>query len=56
MPRRPDLTLSIIPIVLGSGKPLFGELGAELVLHLESTQSWPSGLAQLRYRAKRSTL
>ena len=51
-----DLTLSIIPIVLGSGKPLFGELGAELVLHLESTQSWPSGLAQLRYRAKRSTL
>jgi dihydrofolate reductase len=51
-----DLTLSIIPSVLGGGRPLFGELGAELVLHLESTQSWPSGLAQLRYRAKRSTL
>lgn len=51
-----DLTLSIIPIVLGSGKPLFGELGVELPLHLESTHSWPSGLAQLRYRAKRSTL
>lgn len=51
-----DLTISIIPIVLGSGVPLFGELGAELPLHLESTQSWPTGLAQLRYRAKRSTL
>lgn len=51
-----DLTLSIVPIVLGSGKPLFGQLGAELLLQLESTQSWPSGLAQLRYRTKRSTL
>jgi dihydrofolate reductase len=51
-----DLTLSIIPIVLGGGKPLFGELGAELLLQLESTHSWPSGLAQLRYRTKRSTL
>jgi dihydrofolate reductase len=51
-----DLTISIVPIILGSGKPLFGELGAELTLHLESSQSWQSGLAQLRYRAKRSTL
>jgi len=51
-----DLTLSIVPIVLGSGKPLFGDLGAELTLQLESTQSWVSGLAQLRYRARRSTL
>ncbi len=51
-----DLTLSIIPIVLGSGTSLFGGLGREMVLELESTQSWRSGLAQLRYRAKRSTL
>lgn len=51
-----DLTLSIVPIVLGGGKPLFGHLGTELLMHLESTHSWPSGLAQLRYRAKRSTL
>lgn len=48
-----DLTLSVIPVVLGGGIPLFGEgAGPERWLALEGTQSWPSGLVQLRYRVE----
>ena len=44
------LTLSVVPVVLGSGIPLFTPDGAERRLLLEDVRSWPSGLAQLRYR------
>lgn len=43
-----DLTISVIPIVLGAGIPLFR--GTEQGLRLESVQSFESGLVQLRYR------
>lgn len=46
-----DLTISVIPVLLGDGIPLFGGVSAGLVL--ENVESWPSGLAQLRYRVKR---
>lgn len=45
-----DLTISVIPILLGSGIPLFAAGAPEARLELESTQSWSSGLVQLRYR------
>lgn len=48
-----DLTLSVIPVLLGSGRRLFSDAGPELVLELEQAQSYPSGLAQLRYRVPR---
>jgi len=44
------LTLSVLPVVLGNGIPLFAPGGAERRLLLEDVRSWPSGLAQLRYR------
>jgi dihydrofolate reductase len=44
-----DLTLSIIPIVLGGGIRLFAD-GPEQRLVLAEARSWPTGLAQLRYR------
>lgn len=47
-----DLTLSIVPIVLGRGLPLFGEL-PEQALELEASQAYASGLVQLRYRVVR---
>lgn len=48
------LTLSIIPIVLGEGIPLFGGELPEKGLVLDETRSWPNGLVQVRYRVAAS--
>jgi len=45
-----DLTLSIIPVLLGDGLPLFEDGGPGKRLRLEASQAFPSGLVQLRYR------
>lgn len=42
-----DLTLSIVPVLLGEGRPLLGGVAAALTL--ASAQPFPSGLVQLRY-------
>jgi dihydrofolate reductase len=44
-----DITLSIVPTLLGSGIPLFGAEVPEQQLVLESSRSYPSGLVQLHY-------
>jgi GrpB-like predicted nucleotidyltransferase (UPF0157 family)/dihydrofolate reductase len=44
-----EMTLSIIPIVLGSGIPLFHAMDREIPCRLLSSQSYPSGLVQQRY-------
>ena len=50
-----DLTLSIVPVLLGEGIALFGAEIPEQRLTLESSQAYPSGLVQLRYeRASRA--
>ena len=46
-----ELTLSLIPIVLGAGIRLFAGGEPELGLRLVECRSWPTGLVQLRYRA-----
>lgn len=43
------MTLSIIPIILGDGIPLFNVVNKEIPCHLISSQSYPSGLVQLKY-------
>jgi dihydrofolate reductase len=47
-----DLTLSVIPVLLGSGIPLFATGASEQALVLETSQSFDSGLVQLRYRVQ----
>ena len=47
-----QITLSVLPVVLGSGIPLFSSMNTELPCRLTSTQSYPSGLVQLRYDLK----
>ncbi|HSK01903.1 MAG TPA: dihydrofolate reductase family protein [Kofleriaceae bacterium] len=47
-----DLTISIIPVVLGAGIRLFSDHGAEEPLVLEGVDSYPTGLVQVRYRVK----
>ncbi|MBL4807248.1 MAG: dihydrofolate reductase [Rhodobacteraceae bacterium] len=45
-----EITLTHIPILLGSGKPLFGPLNAEIDLVHVSTTSYKSGLVHSHYR------
>jgi dihydrofolate reductase len=47
-----DVTLSVIPVLLGAGVPLFG--GVERRMTLVSSRSFPSGLVQLRYNVERA--
>ncbi len=44
-----SMTLSVIPVILGSGIPLFNAIGKELACRLVHSQSYPSGLVQLNY-------
>lgn len=48
-----DLTLSVIPVVLGAGIRLFGDAGPERGLTLTGVVPFPSGLVQLRYHLER---
>jgi dihydrofolate reductase len=47
-----DLTISVIPTVLGAGIRLFPGGEGEHSFVFESSQSWSSGLVQLRYRTR----
>lgn len=48
-----DITVSVIPIVLGEGTPLAPKLGADVGLELVEHRAFESGLVQLKYRVKR---
>jgi dihydrofolate reductase len=48
-----DMTLSWIPILLGSGRPLFASL-PESAWQLQQCQSFPRGLVQATYRRTRT--
>ena len=43
------MILTIVPVLLGSGRPLFGSLTEDIPLQLVDQRSWPSGLSQLTY-------
>lgn len=47
-----DITLTRAPILIGHGRPLFGDLPADIELDHASTRSFPSGLVTSRYRVK----
>jgi dihydrofolate reductase len=44
-----EIVLTVVPVVLGEGLPLFHPTGRTVPLALQGVQSWPSGMAQLRY-------
>lgn len=46
-----DVTVSVIPILLGEGIPLTPRIGKDVRLTLEEHTAFPSGLVRLRYRA-----
>ena len=45
-----DMVITTVPVLLGSGKPLFGTLSRDIDLTLVSSRSFPSGLVQSHYR------
>jgi dihydrofolate reductase len=45
-----DLTISVIPVLLGDGVPLFGKTTGDVGLELVESRAFPSGLVQLEYR------
>lgn len=49
-----DLTVSIAPVLIGSGVPLFGDLDSDVLLELTGTRELPAGFTQATYRPRRS--
>lgn len=48
-----EIRLSILPIILGDGLPLFNNINREQALHLENVTAYKSGMVELRYAVKR---
>lgn len=48
-----ELTITTIPVLLGSGKPLFGAVPADVRLEHVSTRAYEFGLVQTTYRVQR---
>jgi dihydrofolate reductase len=48
-----DLTLSRVPVLIGSGHTPFGELPADVALEHEHTEVFPGGMVQTTYRVRR---
>ena len=45
-----EITISLIPVLIGEGIPRFGPLTSDVRLRHVSTRSFPSGLVQVKYR------
>jgi dihydrofolate reductase len=49
-----DLTLSRVPVLIGTGHTPFGELSADVPLEHVRTQTFPGGMVQTTYRVRRN--
>jgi dihydrofolate reductase len=45
-----DMTVTVIPVLLGEGVPLFGKTGRDVRLELVGSRAFKSGMVQLQYR------
>ncbi len=45
-----EITLSVIPVILGAGVPLFSGVSQRQRLVLQATHCFPSGVVQMKYR------
>lgn len=48
-----DLTITIIPVLLGSGRPLFGGLKTDISLKHKATRTYDFGFVQLTYEVEK---
>ena len=49
-----DLTLSRVPVLIGTGHTPFGELPADIPLEHVRTQTWSGGMVQTTYRVRQA--
>lgn len=45
-----DMVITTVPVLIGGGKPLFGDLAQDIDLELVCSRTFPSGLVQSSYR------
>lgn len=45
-----DMTVTLVPILIGAGKRMFGAVDADIDLQLLEARSFPSGLVTIRYK------
>ncbi|HAT6976735.1 TPA: dihydrofolate reductase [Legionella pneumophila] len=45
-----EITITMIPVLIGSGRPLFGFLENDIKLKQLSTNSYPGGFVQIKYQ------
>jgi dihydrofolate reductase len=50
-----ELTITIIPVLLGEGLPLFGPLAADIVLKHNKTKAFDCGFVQVKYEVGQRT-
>lgn len=48
-----EIRLSVIPVILGDGKPLFDQIGHEQALHLKDVTAYKSGMVELYYEIRK---
>jgi dihydrofolate reductase len=48
-----EIRLSVMPVILGDGIPLFDHAGQEQALHLKDVTAYKSGMAELLYEIKK---
>ena len=48
-----EVRQSIIPIILGDGKPFFDQIGSEQPLHLKDVTAYKNGIVELCYEIKK---
>lgn len=48
-----EITLTLAPVALGAGRPLFAGMGARYPMEILSHRSFPGGMVQLRARPRR---
>lgn len=48
-----EMTLTTIPVLIGGGRPLFGELAQDIHLKHVTTRTWANGMVQTTYQIAR---
>lgn len=48
-----ELTITIVPVILGEGKPLFAAIGKDILLEHLLTKTFDFGYVQLKYRVRK---
>jgi len=47
------MTISVVPVLIGEGIPLFGGTAGDIALELESSRAFPGGMVQHTYAVRR---